>query len=212
MARWLVALILHLRRCLRVLVVAGERVGDAAWRVFCLLCFFSNGVADGYGAAVVSAAVFSNLLGVEDVSFVGFPFCDWGRINGIPSAALVFRGAEVLGARGLLFRSTASSPAAADFLSSFIFLARTADARSTSTIRLDGGSGRWILRLFQCLAPCKKVEGGFARIQAGGYGRPVFRRRRPLDGSVEVLVIFMLSRVFFVKAWGWICMLTVSSI
>ncbi|KAG2559719.1 hypothetical protein PVAP13_8KG132181 [Panicum virgatum] len=112
----------------------------------------------------------------------------------------------------MLFRSPASSPAAADFISSFIFLARTADARSTSTIRLGGGSGRWILRLFQCLAPCKKVGGGFARIPASGYGRPVFRRRRSLDVSVEVLVIFMLSRVFFVKAWGCICMLTVSSI
>ena len=113
------------------------------------------------------------------------------------------------GGGGKLFRSLVSWPAMADLSSSPFLAARMADVLSTRMIRLGEWSGRWILRLLQCLASGGEEGGGSLRAPAAGW--PVLRRYQFLEGVRALSVISFLSRVLFAKGWGCVCKLTVSS-
>ena len=236
MSWWHASALLLLRCIYGGLVVDGESAGDAALRFWwwipfspyygCGVGFDGRGSSDsaggcvradgsiGAGAVIIEGGLvdtFSTISGAEGVRATVFLLCYWGQINEIPGVALLFRVADVVGNRGFLFRPSASRPVTVDFFSSSFLHVWSADARSTSTIRLGGGSGRWILRLFQCLASRGEAEGGASRTLVGGFGKPAFRRYLDERMVMGLFVFSLLPKVSFAKGWGSVCMLTVSS-
>jgi hypothetical protein len=113
-------------------------------------------------------------------------------------------GCFVCGAAGggiCLFRSPASRLAAADSPSPLVLTASVADSRSTSSIRLEGCSRRWLLRCSQGLESICRSGGGFllAPLCAGVSGRG--ERGRCWRKEEDLVVICLFFRVLVV-IWG----------
>jgi hypothetical protein len=115
-------------------------------------------------------------------------------------------GCFVCGAAGggiCLFRSPASRLVAADSPSPLVLAASVADSHSTSLIRLEGCSRRWLLRCSQGLELICRSGGGFllAPLCAGVSGRG--ERGHYWRKEEDLVVICLFFRVLVV-IWGCI--------
>jgi hypothetical protein len=176
----------------RGLLVLFLVVFSGAARGFC--CFLLVGSGEGFVGGFIPGV--SSFPFSDEASFLSLLFCERVGPLVIPGGCF---GCGAAGGGTRLFRSPASRAAVVDLLSPLFLAATVADFCSTSLIRLDGRSRRWLLRRFQGLDPICRLGGGFSLLRSTTVGGGRERGRRSL--KKDLVVIFLSFKVLDVK-WG----------
>jgi hypothetical protein len=175
-----------------MLILSLVGFGGAARRFF---CFLLDGLDEGFVGHSVSSFPFSGDASVWCLSLL---LCERVGLLVIPGGCF---GCGAAGGGTCLFWSQVPREAAVDLRSPPFLAASVTDFRSTSSIRLDGCSGRWLLWRFQGLEPICRTGGGLllAPMHVGvGGGRERGHRKKEVD-----LVVILLS--FRVRDAKWGC-------